>query len=65
MGDYHLAAQVGWALAGQRVDDERMLTLLEPFRPHRHRVVRLLLLSGAARVPRRGPRLPVQDHRRG
>ncbi|WP_199824803.1 DNA-3-methyladenine glycosylase family protein [Cellulomonas timonensis] len=64
VGDYHLAAQVGWALTGQRVDDDRMLELLEPFRPHRQRVVRLLLLSGAARVPRRGPRLSVQDHRR-
>lgn len=65
VGDYHLAAQVGWALVGQRVDDERMLELLEPFRPHRQRVVRLLLLSGAARGVRRGPRLPIQDHRRG
>jgi len=63
VGDYHLADHVGWALAGQRVDDERMLELLEPFRPHRQRVVRLLLLSGAARAPRRGPRLAVQDHR--
>ncbi|MDM8084001.1 DNA-3-methyladenine glycosylase 2 family protein [Cellulomonas cellasea] len=64
VGDYHLAAQVGWALAGQRVDDERMIELLEPYRPHRQRVVRLLHLSGAMRAPRRGPRLAVQDHRR-
>ncbi|MCC2308331.1 DNA-3-methyladenine glycosylase 2 family protein [Cellulomonas sp. zg-Y338] len=63
VGDYHLADHVGWALAGKRVDDERMLELLEPFRPHRQRVVRLLLLSGAAHAPRRGPRLAVQDHR--
>lgn len=63
VGDYHLPAQVGWALAGRRVDDDGMLELLEPYRPHRHRAVRLLLLSGAARVPRRGPRLAVEDHR--
>jgi hypothetical protein len=37
-----------------------MLELLEPMRPHRHRVVRLLEVSGLAREPRRGPRLPVQ-----
>ncbi|MFI2752157.1 DNA-3-methyladenine glycosylase family protein [Cellulomonas sp. P22] len=65
VGDYHLAGQVGWALVGRTVDDAGMLELLEPYRPHRHRVVRLLHLSGAARVPRRGPRLAVQDHRRG
>ncbi len=64
VGDYHLAGQVGWALVGEKVDDDRMLALLEPYRPHRHRAVRLLLLSGAARVPRRGPRLAIEDHRR-
>jgi 3-methyladenine DNA glycosylase/8-oxoguanine DNA glycosylase len=63
VGDYHLPAQVGWALSGQRVDDEGMLALLEPYRPHRHRAVRHLLLAGLARAPRRGPRLAVEDHR--
>lgn len=64
VGDYHLPGQVGWALTGRRVDDAAMLRLLEPYAPHRHRAVRHLLLSGAARVPRRGPRLAVEDHRR-
>ncbi|MBX9245198.1 DNA-3-methyladenine glycosylase 2 family protein [Actinotalea ferrariae] len=64
VGDYHLSGQVGWALTGAKVDDAGMLELLEPYRPHRYRAVRLLLLSGAARVPRRGPRLTVEDHRR-
>jgi 3-methyladenine DNA glycosylase/8-oxoguanine DNA glycosylase len=65
VGDYHLPEQVGWALTGERgVDDEGMLRLLEPYRPHRYRAVLLLLLSGAANVPRRGPRLAVEDHRR-
>ena len=64
IGDYHLAGQVGWALTGAEVDDAGMLDLLAPYRPHRYRVVRHLLLAGMARVPRRGPRLAVEDHRR-
>lgn len=63
VGDYHLAHQVGWALQGRRTDDAGMLELLAPFRGHRHRVVRHLLLSGAAREPRRHHRLAVEDHR--
>lgn len=63
VGDYHLAGQVGWALTGEKVDDDGMLALLEPYRGHRYRVIRYLLLSGLARVPRRGPRLAVEDHR--
>ncbi|MCB7136084.1 DNA-3-methyladenine glycosylase family protein [Cellulosimicrobium marinum] len=63
VGDYHLSKAVGWALVGERVDDERMLELLAPFSPHRYRVVRLLEISGRARPPRRGPKLSIQDHR--
>ncbi len=63
VGDYHLAKAVGWALVGERVDDERMLELLAPWSPHRYRVVRLLEISGKGRAPRRGPRLSIQDHR--
>jgi hypothetical protein len=62
VGDYHLAAQVGWALTGSPVDDDGMLELLEPFRGHRQRVVRLILGSGY-RAPRHGPRITIQDHR--
>jgi 3-methyladenine DNA glycosylase/8-oxoguanine DNA glycosylase len=64
VGDYHLAGQVGWALTGERTDDAGMLALLAPYRPHRWRVARHLLLTGMARVPRRGPRLTIEDHRR-
>ncbi|GAA2720645.1 DNA-3-methyladenine glycosylase family protein [Cellulomonas aerilata] len=64
LGDYHLPGQVGWALTGERTDDAGMLALLAPYRPHRWRVVRHLLLTGMARVPRRGPRLTIEDHRR-
>ncbi len=62
VGDYHLAAAVGWALLGRPVDDDGMVELLEPWRPHRYRVVRLLGAAGA-RKPRFGPRMTVQDHR--
>lgn len=60
--DYHLAHFVGEALTGRRTDDAGMLRLLEPFRPHRQRVVRLLGLSGF-RMSRFGPRLAPEDHR--
>ena len=43
---------------GRPVNDDAMVELLEPMRPHRYRVVRLLEVSGLARLPRRGPRLP-------
>ncbi len=60
VGDYHVPKMIGWTLLGRPVDDAGMLELLEPMRPHRHRVVRLLEVSGLASEPRRGPRLPVQ-----
>lgn len=63
VGDYHLSQYVGWALLGRPLDDDGMVELLEHWRPHRHRVVRLLECSGFAK-PRFGPRLTIQDHRR-
>lgn len=62
VGDYHLPAVVGWALAGRAVDDAGMLELLAPYRGHRHRAATLAGLSGT-RPPRRGPRLAVRDCR--
>ena len=62
VGDFHLSQAVGWALVGRPLDDDGMVELLEPWRPHRYRVVRLLELSPAAK-PRFGPRLTIQDHR--
>lgn len=63
VGDYHLKNIVAWHLAGEeRGTDERMLELLEPFRPHRARVVRLLEQEGPA--PRKGPRLAVRGFER-
>lgn len=63
VGDYHLSKTIGWALLGRPVDDDTMVELLEPMRPHRYRAVRLLQVSGMASRPRRGPRLAVQDIR--
>ncbi|PPF89727.1 3-methyladenine DNA glycosylase [Subtercola sp. Z020] len=62
VGDYHLAAHVGWVLIGEPVDDDGMLELLEPWRGHRQRVVRLILASGVPK-PKFGPRATIQDHR--
>lgn len=56
VGDSGIPALVGWAVARQRgVDDDALRTLLEPFRPHRYRVIQLAFLSGD-RPPRRSPR---------
>jgi 3-methyladenine DNA glycosylase/8-oxoguanine DNA glycosylase len=63
VGDYHLKNIVGWSLAGRRnTDDAGMLELLEPWRGHRQRVVRLLL-AGGPRRPRRGPRVAPTNYR--
>lgn len=56
VGDYHLKNMVAWNLAGEaRADDDRMLSLLEPFRGQRGRVIRLLSLVGN-QAPAFGPR---------
>ena len=60
-GDYHVAKDIGWALTGRQVDDAGLAELLEPYRPHRYRVQRLLELDGARR-PRHGPRLSPRTH---
>ena len=62
VGDFHLAKLVGWVLVGEPVDDDTMLELLEPYRGHRFRVVRMVELSGH-HPPRRGPRLAPRDFR--
>jgi 3-methyladenine DNA glycosylase/8-oxoguanine DNA glycosylase len=60
VGDYWLKHVVCFALTGEpRGTDERMLELLEPWRGQRGRVCRLLL-RGARRPPRFGPRLPLR-----
>ncbi|HEX9065635.1 MAG TPA: DNA-3-methyladenine glycosylase 2 family protein [Streptosporangiaceae bacterium] len=62
VGDYHLPAIVGWALAGRAVDDAGMLDLLASYAGQRHRASMLAGLTGT-RPPRRGPRVSVRDYR--
>jgi 3-methyladenine DNA glycosylase/8-oxoguanine DNA glycosylase len=61
VGDYNLPHSVGFALDGTaRSTDERMLELLEPYRGHRARVLRLIAIAGIT-APRFGPRMPLRD----
>lgn len=60
VGDFHLKHIVAWHLTGQpRGSDEEMLALLEQFRPHRGRVIRLLETLG--HEPAFGPRQPLRS----
>ncbi len=60
VGDYHLKNLVAWHLTGRpRGTDEEMLAVLEPYRPHRGRVIRLLETLGHA--PAFGPRRPLRS----
>jgi 3-methyladenine DNA glycosylase/8-oxoguanine DNA glycosylase len=64
VGDYHLPHTVGYAFEGtHRSSDERMLELLEPYRGHRARVIRLLAVAGIG-APRRGAHQPLRDIKR-
>ncbi len=59
VGDFHIPNIVHWHLAGEpRGDDTSMLKLLEPYRGHRWRVIRLAKSAGPA--PRYGPRLSLR-----
>ncbi len=61
VGDFHLPKMVGWTLIGEPVDDDGMLELLEPWRGHRQRIMRLIELVGV--LPRFAPRMTIEDHR--
>jgi 3-methyladenine DNA glycosylase/8-oxoguanine DNA glycosylase len=61
VGDFHLPNQLAWNLAGEpRGDDARMIDLLEPFRGHRQRVIRLVETVGS-RPPAFGPRHRIRS----
>lgn len=63
-GDYHLGHTVGTGLSGDRdATDDDVAVLLEPFRPYRGRVVRLIELSPLVAFERRGARMSRVDHR--
>lgn len=60
VGDFHYKHIVAHHLTGRdRGTDEEMLELLEPFRPHRGRVIRLLHTLG--HEPKFGPRMSARD----
>jgi len=60
VGDFHVKHIVVHHLTGRaRGTDEEMLELLEPFRPHRARVIRLLHTLG--HEPSFGPRMAPRD----
>jgi 3-methyladenine DNA glycosylase/8-oxoguanine DNA glycosylase len=64
IGDYHLPALLGEALGdGTPVPHEECEAFLEPWRPHRYRLIRLLELMPGSRRERRGPRMPRLDYR--
>jgi 3-methyladenine DNA glycosylase/8-oxoguanine DNA glycosylase len=61
VGDFHVPHMVSWALAREpRATDDRMLELLEPYRPHRGRVQRLLE-AGHVAAPAFGPRMEIRS----
>ncbi len=60
-GDYHVAKDVGHALAGREFDDAQLEEFLEPWRPHRGRVPALVAMAGLGR-PRHGPRMAPRTH---
>ncbi len=63
VGDYHLPHSIGYMFDGTpRSTDERMLEILEPYRGHRARVIRLVVAAGIA-APRFGPRQPLRSIR--
>ena len=59
--DYHVSADVGYALTGQVTDDDACAALIACYAGHRWRVQRLVEWSGVAR-PRRGPRRTLPSH---
>jgi 3-methyladenine DNA glycosylase/8-oxoguanine DNA glycosylase len=63
-GDSGIPSLVSWVLDREHTSDDRRLhELLEPFRPHRYRVIQLAFASGR-RPPRRHPRPRRTDIRR-
>jgi 3-methyladenine DNA glycosylase/8-oxoguanine DNA glycosylase len=63
VGDFHLPNTVAWLLAGEaRADDDRMLALIEPYRPQRRRLIVLVKRSGVG-APKFGAKAPIHDIR--
>lgn len=64
LGDYGIPSLVSWLLTGEeKADDARLVDLLEPYRPHRYRVVKLAYAAGL-QPPRRHHRGRRHDIRK-
>ncbi len=64
IGDYHLPALLGRTLGnGRPMPEEEIIGFLEPWRPHRYRLVRLLMLMPGPHHERRGPRMARRNYR--
>ncbi len=67
VADFHAHYVITRALTGEEGDDQRMLEVLEPFRPHRARVARLVMIGEVyASLPgvHPRPRPRIDPHRR-
>ena len=65
VGDVGLPPLLCWFLAREAWgDDARMIELLEPYRPHRYRVIQMAFASGVSPPRRRPTRYGVNDIRR-
>lgn len=60
-GDYHVAKDVGWAVAGRAFSDAELEEFLEPWSGQRGRVVSLVLRHFGA-SPRHGARMEPRPH---
>lgn len=63
IGDYHLPEVIGYGLTGATLREDEVEEFLEPWRPHRYRVFRLLELTPGSRAPRRAPRMSRRNFR--
>jgi 3-methyladenine DNA glycosylase/8-oxoguanine DNA glycosylase len=64
IGDYHLPALLGRTLgSGRTMPEDEIAEFLEPWRPHRYRLVRLLMLMPGPHHERRGPRMSRRNYR--
>jgi 3-methyladenine DNA glycosylase/8-oxoguanine DNA glycosylase len=62
IGDYHVGGLISFALVGEKLGDDAVTELLEPYRGHRYRVELLILGSDGPRPERHGPRRSLPTH---
>lgn len=62
IGDYHVGGLISYALLGEKLDDDAVNELLEPYAGQRYRVEVLLLSAPGPRPERHGPRRSLPTH---